>query len=696
MNGSAKIQPSHLRRQAVVYLRQSSPKQVLQHRESAVYQRALRERLLNLGWKKNQVTVIDEDQGLSAKHASGREGFQKLAADVGLGKVGILVGYEVSRLARNCADWHRLLELCALFDTLIGDTDGIYNSRDFNDRLLLGLKGTMSEAELHSLRLRLSAGRLAKAKRGELVHHLPTGLLRTKEGKVILDPDTSVRERTALVFAKFFELGAVRKVLQYLARNELKLPRRQTSGLYAGQILWKAPCGNALHSILKNPAYAGAFVYGRRGSDPTKQVPGQPSTGRLRRKRPEWIALVKDVYPAYITWDQHEQIQATIEENRQRMEPLFTRRRGIRGGAALLTGLVRCGHCGNAMHVTYEQKRFLYICNAARNKYAKPACQYLTGRTIDEAVVEEFFKALRPAEIDALEQVGAKQAQRHDELIHHLEQEAARLDYEARHAEKQYQCVDPENRLIAATLEKRWEAALEESEEAKRGLTDARQASPTPPVIPRKLREAFVDVGRRLPDVWEKLSMEAKKSLLRTLVDSVNLRRQPDATVQMRLVWRGGSVSERVVRIPVFTLQGTELEEKLAERLRQLSEEGLSKKQIADHLNQEGFIPCRGPSFTPSIIDKLKHRHGIASNRQRARRGELASSAYTLAELARLLKVDRHWIYRKIRAGTIDIKKDPCYGCYLFPKDPRIIEQLKQLKARKVRHVSIQKPYCVG
>lgn len=295
MNGSAKIQLGHLQRQAVVYLRQSSPKQVLHNRESAVYQRALREHLLNLGWKESRVTVIDEDQGVSAKHASGRDGFQKLAADVGLGKVGIIVGYEVSRLARNCADWHRLLELCALFDTLIGDTDGIYNPRDFNDRLLLGLKGTMSEAELHSLHLRLSAGRLSKAKRGELVHHLPTGLLRTKEGKVILDPDTSVRERTALVFAKFFELGAVRKVLQYLARNELKLPRRQTSGLYAGQIVWKDSCGNALYSILKNPAYAGAFAYGRRGSDPTRQVPGRPSTGRLRRKRSEWIALVKDV-----------------------------------------------------------------------------------------------------------------------------------------------------------------------------------------------------------------------------------------------------------------------------------------------------------------------------------------------------------------------------------------------------------------
>ena len=501
MNGSAKIQASHLNRQAVVYLRQSSPKQVLHHRESAVNQRALRERLLNLGWKKNQVTVVDEDQGMSGKHASGREGFQKLEADVGLGKVGILVGYEVSRLARNSADWHRLLELCALFDTLIGDTDGIYNPRDFNDRLLLGLKGTMSEAELHSLCLRLSAGRLSKAKRGELVHHLPTGLVRTEGGTVILDPDKSVRERTALVFAKFFELGTVRKVLRYLARNELKLPRRQTSGLYAGQIVWKDPCGSTLHSILKNPAYAGAFAYGRRTSDPTRQIAGRPATGRLRRSSSEWIALVKDIYPAYITWDQYEQIQAMIAENRQKMENLFARKRGIRGGAALLTGLVRCGHCSHAMHVAYEERRFQYVCNGARNKYAKPSCQYLTGRAVDEAVLKEFFEALRPTEIDALERVAAKQAERHDELVHQLEQEAARLEYEARRTEKQYQCVDPENRLIAATLEKRWEAALEELEQARTRLADARQTIPAPLVIPRELREAFVDAGRRLPEV---------------------------------------------------------------------------------------------------------------------------------------------------------------------------------------------------
>jgi DNA invertase Pin-like site-specific DNA recombinase len=302
MNGSTKIQAMHRQRQAVVYVRQSDPKQVLNNRESGFNQCALKERLLELGWKKDQIAIIDEDQGRSGKQASTREGFQKLVAEVGLRKIGIIMGYEVSRLSRNCADWHRLLELCALFDTLIADVDGVYNPRDFNDRLLLGLKGTMSEAELHSLRLRLDAGRLSKAKRGELVHHLPTGLLRDADGIVHFHPDQAVQGRIRLVFAKFRELGSVGQVLRYLAKHDLKLPRWQTSGLYAGEVQWKDASSSALYCILKNPAYAGAFAYGRRVTDPARQFPGRPATGKIRQPLDRWLALVKDVYPAYISW----------------------------------------------------------------------------------------------------------------------------------------------------------------------------------------------------------------------------------------------------------------------------------------------------------------------------------------------------------------------------------------------------------
>jgi DNA invertase Pin-like site-specific DNA recombinase len=444
MNGSAKIQATHRERQAAVYIRQSDPKQVLKNRESGVNQRALRERLLELGWKKNQVVLIDEDQGQSGKHAVARAGFQALVADVSLRKVGIIMGYEVSRLSRNNADWQQLLQLCALFDTLIGDADGIYDPRDFNDRLLLGIKGTISEAELHSLRLRLNAGRLSKAKRGELVHHLPTGLVREVDGTVQLHPDQAVQGRIRLVFAKFRELGSVSQVLRYLAKHDLKLPRWQTWGVHAREVLWKGPSSYALYGMLKNPAYAGAFAYGRRVTDPARQIPGRPSTGLVRRPRESWLALVKDAYPAYIPWEEYEQNQVTIAENRQKMAERLARSKAIRKGAALLTGLLRCGMCGHSLRVTYKDRRFQYLCCAAQMKYAKPSCQYLPGPPVDAVVVQEFFRVLQPAEIDALEHVNAEQAARHGELVQQLEHEVQRLEYAAKRAERQYNCVDPE------------------------------------------------------------------------------------------------------------------------------------------------------------------------------------------------------------------------------------------------------------
>jgi DNA invertase Pin-like site-specific DNA recombinase len=371
MNNSTKILPTHLQRQAVVYLRQSSPKQVLKNCESAINQRALRGRLLELGWRKDQTVLIDEDQARSASQVAGRDGFQRLVADVGLGKIGMIIGTEVSRLSRNCADWHRLLELCGLFDTLIADVDGVYNPRDFNDRLLLGLKGTLSEAELHSIRLRMDAGRLSKAGRGELVQHLPTGLIRDTNGVVRFDPDQSVQDRIRMVFAKFQELGSAQKVLRYMATHGLKVPRKQTSGLYTGMVLWKEPNSASLLSLLKNPAYAGAFVYGRRIADATRRVPGRPATGRIRQPRGGWLALVRGVYPAYITWEEHEQILVTIEENRQKMAERLTRKQAIRCGAALLAGLVRCGRCGHAMQVIYKDNRFQYVCNLPQSHHAE-------------------------------------------------------------------------------------------------------------------------------------------------------------------------------------------------------------------------------------------------------------------------------------------------------------------------------------
>lgn len=691
MSSSSKIRPGHLERTAVLYLRQSSTKQVLQNRESAVNQRALSHRLNELGWPRERVQIIDQDQGLSAKAASGREGFQKVVADVGLRRVGIVMGYEVSRLSRSSADWHRLIELCSVFDTLIGDADGIYDPRDFNDRLLLGLKGTMSEAELHSLRLRLDAGRLSKAKRGELVHHVPTGYVRTEDGKVSFDPDQGVRERIRLIFRTFFELGTMQKVLRHVVRAGLKLPRRQTSGLYAGDILWKEPSIHALHSILKNPAYAGAFAYGRRVNDPARQIPGRRASGKIRKPRSEWIALVRNVYPAYITWDQYEAIQRKVQENAQRMKEVLFRKLALRKGAALLSGMVRCGKCGGHMSVSYKERgRYQYTCARARSRYGRPSCQFVPGDAVDEILVREFFGALRPAEIDALEGVTARSRESQGEIVAQQEKEETRLAYEARRAERQYNLVDPENRLIAASLEKKWEGALRDLEEARLRLAQARMARPAPLRISDELRKAFSEAGPKIPEIWPRLRVQAQKALLRTIVSGVNLLRREDRTLQVRIAWRGGLATEAQLRVPVFTLRGTDRQTNVIARMVGLAEQGLGNDAIAERLNAEGFVPARGDRFTRPIVVKMRLEEGIPLVVQKVRDGGLAEG-YTARELTRLLGVHPCWIYRRVGDGRIKIDKDPKYGAYLFPREQDTVEQLRRLKSHEVPHVSFRK-----
>jgi DNA invertase Pin-like site-specific DNA recombinase len=690
MHGSIKIQTTHLSRQGIVYLRQSDPKQVRENRESAINQRALKERLLELGWKPGQVEVVDGDQGISARHAQGRESFQKLVADVGLGKIGIIVGYEVSRLARNCADWHRLLELCGLSDTLIGDSDGIYSPTDFNDRLLLGLKGTMSEAELHSIRLRLNAGRMSKARRGELVHHLPTGYIRNEIGEVTFDPDQSVVSRIELVFSKFDELGSGYQVLRHLAEHELKLPRRQTSGLYAHQTLWKLPTLSAIHSILKNPAYSGAFAYGRRQAVASKQVPGRPAAGRVRQEQDNWLALVKDVYPAYVSWEQWEKIQSKMAENHQTMQTRLGKKNSGRSGAALLAGLVRCGKCGRSMRVIYKDQRFQYSCSKSQNELRQGSCQYISGKRIDEAVVTAFMEAINPAEIDALQHAASKHAATHAEQLKHLRQDVQRLSYAAARAERQYNLVDPENRLIAGTLERKWEQALEELEQSRQKLLELEAGPSEVPKVSTADRKRFANVGKELPGLWEKLANETRKSLLRTLVSDVHLDRNDEGIVTLRIVWKGGQVTELQRQVPIHSRRYSSLEEQVVARVRELNELGTPGDQIIACLNEEGFVPCRGGKFTPAILMKLKHRYAIKSKLELLRQGDRPSNKYTSEEIASEIGVKRAWIYRKISRGEIRIKKDSTYGVYLFPRTKRAVQELRRLKEGKRAHVSFQ------
>lgn len=342
------------------------------------------------------------------------------------------------------------------------------------------------------------------------------------------------------------------------------------------------------------------------------------------------------------------------------------------------------------MLVSYKEARFQYTCLRSRSDYAKASCQYVSGMAVDEIVVEEFFDAIKPAHIDALQKVAAKEAKRHQETLKHLDQEVARLEFEAKRAERQYDNVDPENRLIAATLEKKWESAMGEFQRAQAKRDQVKQADRAAQPLSPRLREAFADVGNQLPDLWPKLAVEAKKALLRVLIQNVNLLRQPDGMLQIRVAWIGGLVTERSIRTRVHTLRHSATEKRIVERVQVLTDEWMTAEQIAERLNTEGFIPCRGETFTKAIVTKLKVRHRILDNRKKASRGEV-TSAYTVPEIAKLVKIDTSWIYRHISAGVIDIEKDARYHCYLFPRNRQTVALLNRLKRKEVSHVKIPK-----
>ena len=695
MTLSSKIQRTHLQRRAYVYLRQSTSKQVQQNTESVVNQRAMQEHLVSLGWKLEQITVVDSDLGCSGTEATARAGFQLLVTEVSLGRVGVVMGYDVSRLARNCRDWYHLIEICSIFDTLIADTDGIYHPSDFNDRLLLGLKGTMSEAELHSLRLRMDAGRLSKAKRGELVQHLPTGLIRSEHEGVVLDPDIHVQKTIRLVFDKFLEFGSIRKTLGYFVRKDIKLPRRQVSGLEAGNVIWKAASAAAISSILANPAYAGAFVYGRRSGDPRRKAAGHPSTGRIRRPREQWLSVVRGAYPAYISWETYEEIQNTIAINRQKYEE-HLRQKGVeRRGAALLQGLVACRRCGRQMRLRYREdgQNFEYICMAMVTAYGGKPCQYITGRSIDQAVVREFMSALDEAHIEALTRVEEKRGQAEQQLVDQIEREVAHSEYEARLAEKQYNKVDPDNRLVADTLEKRWEEKLVQLQSARQRLDDAKAKMAASPgrTLPPELRQAFLDVGKNLPTLWPRLSNPRKKELLRTLIRQVHLqKRAGEGEAEVRIVWIGGHVTEFVAGVPTSTRRNGQKEHELLAEICHLEEQGMSDQEIAAELNRRQLRTCRQRSFNGQTVQQLRLRHRVLAPIETMRRGSIPGY-YKLPELARLISVDPTRLYRLIGSGKIQVNLDQKYKCYLFNKDAKPVEKIRMLLRGEVEQVSFTK-----
>jgi DNA invertase Pin-like site-specific DNA recombinase len=680
------ITPQHLTRKAVIYIRQSTPHQALSHQESLRLQYALTERARVLGWAAEAIEVIDTDVGHSAASAQYRAGFNALVGQVTLGQVGIILSYDVTRLSRNCSDWYPLLDLCSYKSCLIADVDGLYDPATANGRLLLGLKGTLSEWELHTIRARMTAGLLNKAARGDLALTLPTGLERDPLGRVHKDPNLEVQARITLVFETFMQRRSASKVLEFFHASGLRLPRRDRFG----DVVWKRPTIAAILAILKHPAYAGTFTYGRTRTRRAGRAAGRAATKRLAME--QWRMRVPDKYPAYISWATFEQIQTMRRDNHAEYDRNKTR--GLpRPGKALLHGLVYCGACGHKM-VVQSKGGTEYRCNSLRQQYRVPVCQSVPADPVDARVVAALFEALSPVALDVYTQAIAAQCQQAEQLEAAHRQQLERWRYEAALCERQFRRVDPVNRLVAAELERRWEVALGELQTAEATYaqrvphTDSAESALTPEV-----RQAFLDIGRTLPDLGQTdiLSQAQRKTLLRCLIDKVVVHRVPRDEVQTRIVWKGGATTTFAVPVTggAFTdLQGAAAME---HQILTLFAAGHTDEAIAAQLTQQGYRSPQRPQVLPSTVRTIRLKHGRMQQRHQSHPRRVAGYL-TVPQLARRLGVSPHWLYDRLANGRIQLAKDPATGLYLFPEEPTTVEHLQQLQAGTRMQVCFRAP----
>jgi DNA invertase Pin-like site-specific DNA recombinase len=667
------ITARHLARRAVIYIRQSSPHQVLTNQESLRLQYALQARAMELGWHQNNIQIIDADLGLTAATAQHREGFKELISQVTLDQVGIILSVDVTRLSRNCSDWYPLLDLCGYKECLIADRDGIYDPRSPNGRLLLGLKGQISEMELHTLRMRLTAGLLNKAERGDLALALPIGLVRGPDGVVVKEPNREVQDRITLLFHSFLELRSAAQVVRIWRQQGLKLPRRDRFGA----IGWRVPSVASVISTLRNPAYAGAFVYGRTRCE-RAGLSGQRCAQKVLPMS-QWKICVKDKYPSYVCWDTFEKVQAVLADNYAEYD--HNRTRGIaRPGKALLQGLVYCGQCGHKMVIQYTGGA-RYLCNYLRQQFHEPVCQNLPADPIDAKVLEAFFAALSPVELDAYSEAVAAHTRAQSAVTQAQTQQLQRLRYQAALAEHQFLQVDPDNRLVAAELERRWEQALNDLRQAEAQLAAAPAAAQDLDDINPELREAFTALGQRLPAIWHQglLTREQQKSLLRCLIDKVVVHRSRRDCLSVRIIWKGAQNSLFELPIPVGALTDYSQAETLTQRILTLFAQGRDDTEIATQLTSDGLRSPMRSCVLPSTVKNIRLRHGCMQQRHQSHPRQIAGRL-TVTQLAKALSVSPHWLYDRIHNGAIRIRPDRTTGLYLFPDQPSTLEQCRQLR----------------
>jgi DNA invertase Pin-like site-specific DNA recombinase/predicted DNA-binding transcriptional regulator AlpA len=672
MTDLSKIKPAHLRRAAVVYLRQSSLTQVEHNRESTERQYALAARAAELGWRHEQIAVIDDDLGLSGSGLTTRSGFARLAAEIALGQVGIVLGLEVSRLARNNAEWYRLLDLCGVTDTLIGDADGIYHPGLFNDRLLLGLKGTISAAELHILRARLDGGIRNKAARGELRRGLPVGFVwGDRDGEVRFHPDASVTAAIRAVFERFTEFGSARRVWLWFRSEDLHFPLRTHPD---AEIRWVSPSYTAIHHVLTNPVYAGAYAYGKSRHERYLDPHGKLKQRVRHLPRTEWSVLLPDHHQGFIDWPTYEANQARLAAN---THPTPHRSGGaVSEGDALLQGLASCGHCGRRLHTHYRGRAAAPGYHFAGKDVVNGRgvyCLNIGGIQIDTAVALALLEALQPAGLQAALDAAQRLEQDHQAALAQWRLAVERAQYEAARAERRYRAVEPENRLVARGLEAEWEQRLSELDSAKAAL--ALRERQRPRALEPQERHALLGLGADLERVWSAPTTASRdrKELLRALLDEVVIavyRDQHCAHLTMR--WRGGALTEIDVALPrsrPATVRTDETTVALVRRLAAYYPDAI----IAGILNRQGRPTARGQRFTANNVGNLRRHWNIPRFESPAMPAE--GELLTIKGVAAALGVAPSTIHRCLNDGTIA-------GEQLTPGAPWRIRLTQDLRAR--------------
>jgi len=674
MSERGKVTELHRGRRAVVYVRQSTLHQVERNVESSARQYALRERAIELGWPAGSVSVVDEDTGRSGTSTDGRIGFKELVVEVGLGHVGLVLALEVSRFARSSADWHQLLDLCALTGTLIADADGVYSPADFNDRLLLGLKGTMSEAELHLIRARLDGGLRHKAERGELRLALPVGLDRDDDDRIVLCPDEQVRHAIERVFVLWRRVGSARQVVMELIDEDQKLPRRTVG---QRRIRWARASYGAVHDFLTNPAYAGAFVFGRKRREKTVDRDGRVRIRDVEVALEQWSVCLPEHHPGYVTWTEY---LATRERLRANVI-----RRGEGGGAAregsaLLQGLVRCGRCGRRMQVGYSGtggtvRRYLCV-RAHVLHHTETSCQSLGGGRLEKAVVEAFLEAVTPAGVTATAGAIRELEDQHERLFAGQRLALERAEYEARRAERQFDACEPENRLVARTLERKLEDMLAQVERERGNLIALEHARPKP--LTDHERAALADIARDLPRLWTAgtTTDRDRKLLLRTLIGeivvTVNVVHRNAA---VEIAWEGGARTGLTVKLNARGPDRHRLSEDTVELIRRLAEHH-PDEQIASILNRQGRRTGKGMAFTRPRVQAARFRAGIPA----APPPDPASDLVTIQQAASELGVTVFTIRRWLQQGLLP-------GEQTTPNAPWRIRLTDEVRARFVPDV---------